>query len=193
MTGENCFIACGNPDTEISIAVVGKYAEHKDAYKSIYEAIDHAGIEHHAQIRVGRILSEDIQREGPERLLSGYDGDSRPRRFRGSAASKVKSTRFVGLDSGRFRSWNLPRDAAAAVIEFAPTQIGLENANSTEFDKNTPHPVVCLLDEQQNITEKGGTMRLGAQAADLAADSKGSGMLRFPTNPRTSPPSLRVR
>jgi len=59
-----------------------------------------------------------------------------------------------------------------AVIEFARNTVGLENANSTEFDKNTPHPVVCLLDEQQNITEKGGTMRLGAQAADLAADSK---------------------
>ena len=63
-----------NPDCEISIAVVGKYAEHKDAYKSIYEAIDHAGMEHHAQIRIGRIQSEAIEREGPERLLSGYDG-----------------------------------------------------------------------------------------------------------------------
>ena len=63
-----------NPETEISIAVVGKYAEHKDAYKSIYESIDHAGIENHAQIRIGRIQSEAIQQEGPERLLSGYDG-----------------------------------------------------------------------------------------------------------------------
>ena len=63
-----------NPETEISIAVVGKYARHKDAYKSIYESIDHAGIEHHAQVRVGRIESEEIEREGPERLLAGYDG-----------------------------------------------------------------------------------------------------------------------
>ena len=63
-----------NPEAEISIAVVGKYAEHKDAYKSIYESIDHAGMANHAQVRIGRIQSEEIEREGPERLLGGYDG-----------------------------------------------------------------------------------------------------------------------
>ena len=63
-----------NPDREISIAVVGKYAEHHDAYKSIYESLDHAGIAHRAQVRIGRIRSEDIESEGPERLLTGYDG-----------------------------------------------------------------------------------------------------------------------
>ena len=63
-----------NPEHEISIAVVGKYAEHHDAYKSIYESLDHAGIAHRAQVRIGRIRSEDIEAEGPERLLAGYDG-----------------------------------------------------------------------------------------------------------------------
>src|SRR6266446_1287514 len=63
-----------NPDREISVAIVGKYAEHHDAYKSIYEALDHAGIAHSAQVRIGRIRSEDIETEGSERLLSGYDG-----------------------------------------------------------------------------------------------------------------------
>src|SRR5262245_4153375 len=63
-----------NPKQEISIAVVGKYAEHRDAYKSIYEALDHAGVARQAQIRIQRIQSEHIEREGPERLLSGYDG-----------------------------------------------------------------------------------------------------------------------
>src|SRR5690606_16044034 len=63
-----------NPEHEISIAVVGKYAEHKDAYKSIYEALDHAGIHHKAQIRIGRIHSEAVENEGPERLLAGFDG-----------------------------------------------------------------------------------------------------------------------
>ena len=63
-----------NPEHEISIAVVGKYAEHLDAYKSIYEALDHAGIANREQIRIGRIRSEDIESEGPERLLAGYDG-----------------------------------------------------------------------------------------------------------------------
>jgi CTP synthase len=160
-----------NPDTEISIAVVGKYAEHKDAYKSIYEAIDHAGIEHHAQIRVGRILSEDIQREGPERLLSGYDGILVPGGFgeRG-VEGKVDAIRWARQRKIPFLGICLGMQCA--VIEFARNVVGLGGANSTEFDKDTPYPVVCLLDEQQNITEKGGTMRLGAQIADLAADSR---------------------
>ena len=85
-----------NPSHEISIAVVGKYAEHKDAYKSIYEAIDHAGISNLAQIRIGRIRSEDVENEGPERLLSGYDGILVPGGFgeRG-IEGKVAAIRFA--------------------------------------------------------------------------------------------------
>ena len=160
-----------NPETEISIAVVGKYAQHKDAYKSIYEAIDHAGLENHAQIRIGRIQSEAIEREGPERLLSGYDGILIPGGFgeRGTEG-KVEAIRFA-------REKNIPffgicLGMQCAVIEFARNSIGLEGANSTEFDKDTAHPVICLLDEQNNITDKGGTMRLGAQDSTLAANSK---------------------
>ncbi len=84
-----------NPKHEVSIAVVGKYAEHKDAYKSIYEAIDHAGIHHQAQIRVGRVQSSDIEREGCERLLSGYHGILVPGGFgeRG-VEGKVQAIRF---------------------------------------------------------------------------------------------------
>src|SRR5207248_10418180 len=63
-----------NPEHEVSIAVVGKYAEHRDAYKSIYEALDHAGIANEAQVRIQRIQSTEIEQEGPERLLAGYDG-----------------------------------------------------------------------------------------------------------------------
>ena len=160
-----------NPETEISIAVVGKYVEHKDAYKSIYEAIDHAGLEHHAQIRIGRIQSEAIEREGPERLLSGYDGILIPGGFgeRGTEG-KVDAIRFA-------RERNIPffgicLGLQCAVIEFGRNVAGLAGANSTEFDKNTEHPVICLLDEQKNITDKGGTMRLGAQQSELYSDSK---------------------
>jgi CTP synthase len=160
-----------NPETEISIAVVGKYAEHKDAYKSIYEAIDHAGIEHHAQIRIGRIQSEAVEREGPERLLAGYDGILVPGGFgeRGTEG-KVEAIRFA-------RERNIPflgicLGMQCAVIEFARNVVGLKGANSTEFDKDTPYPVICLLDEQKNITDKGGTMRLGAQKSELDTNSK---------------------
>jgi CTP synthase len=160
-----------NPETEISIAVVGKYAEHKDAYKSIYESIDHAGIENHAQIRIGRIQSEEVEREGPERLLSGYDGILVPGGFgeRGTEG-KVDAIRWARERNIPFLGICLGMQCAA--IEFARNVAELEGANSTEFDKDTPFPVICLLDEQQNITDKGGTMRLGAQISQVHEGSR---------------------
>jgi len=166
-----------NPRHEISIAVVGKYAEHRDAYKSIYEAIDHAGLHHYAQIRVGRVHSEEVEREGPERLLSAYDGLLVPGGFgeRG-IEGMVEAIRFA-------RQRNMPflgicLGMQCAVIEFARNVVQLECANSTEFDKDTKHPVICLLDEQmclldeqEQITEVGGTMRLGAQEATILEGS----------------------
>ena len=160
-----------NPETEISIAVVGKYAKHKDAYKSIYEAIDHAGIENHAQIRVGRIESEEIEREGPERLLAGFDGILVPGGFgeRGTEG-KVDAVRWARERNIPFFGICLGMQCAA--IEFARNVVGLEGANSTEFDKDTNHPIIGLLDEQKNITDKGGTMRLGRQQSTLEPNSR---------------------
>ena len=160
-----------NPETEISIAVVGKYAEHKDAYKSIYEAIDHAGMENHAQVRIGRIQSEDVEREGPERLLAGYDGILIPGGFgeRG-IEGKVEAIRWARTKQIPF--FGICLGMQCAVIEFARNVAGLEGANSTEFDKDAKHPVIALLDEQQNIIDKGGTMRLGAQAAQIRPGTK---------------------
>ncbi len=160
-----------NPQHEIAIAVVGKYAEHRDAYKSIYEALDHAGIAHRCQVRVQRIQSEAIEQEGPERLLSGYDGLLVPGGFgeRG-IEGKVEAIRFARLRGKPFFGICLGMQCAA--IEFARNVVGLEGAHSTEFNKDTSHPVICLLDEQRTITDKGGTMRLGAQPAHLAPGSK---------------------
>ena len=159
-----------NPESEISIAVVGKYAEHKDAYKSIYESIDHAGMANHAQVRIGRIQSEDIEREGPERLLGGYDGILVPGGFgeRG-IEGKVEAVRWARERGIPF--FGICLGMQCAVIEFARNVAGLDGANSTEFDKNSEHPVICLLDEQQNIIDKGGTMRLGSQYSELAEGS----------------------
>ncbi|MCL4126862.1 UNVERIFIED_CONTAM: hypothetical protein GTU68_003875 [Idotea baltica] len=159
-----------NPKTEISIAVVGKYAEHKDAYKSIYESIDHAGIANLAQIRIGRIQSEEIEREGPERLLSGYDGILVPGGFgeRG-IEGKVQAIRWARERKIPF--FGICLGMQCAVIEYARHAAGLEGAHSTEFDKDAKHPVICLLDEQQNVTDMGGTMRLGAQQSTVAEDS----------------------
>ena len=163
--------ALRNPDHEITIAVVGKYAEHFDAYKSIYEAIDHAGMHHRTAIRIARIHSEAVEREGPERLLTGVDGVIVPGGFgeRG-IEGKVDAIRFARERNIPFLGICLGMQCAA--IEFGRNVAGLSDANSTEFSKDTPHPIICLLDEQREITDKGGTMRLGAQPARLAEGSR---------------------
>ncbi len=153
-----------NPEHEISIAVVGKYAEHRDAYKSIYEALDHAGIAHRRKSASSASRANWSKPKGPSGCLSGYDGLLVPGGFgeRG-IEGKVEAIRFA-------RERNIPffgicLGMQCAVIEFARNVIGLAGAHSTEFNKDTPHPVICLLDEQRSITDKGGTMRLGAQPA----------------------------
>jgi CTP synthase len=159
-----------NPEREISIAVVGKYAEHHDAYKSIYESLDHAGIAHRAQVRIGRVRSEEIEADGPERLLTGYDGILVPGGFgeRG-IEGKVMAIRYARTKGIPFLGICL--GLQCAVIEFGRHVCNLEGAHSTEFDKNASHPVICLLDEQKKITQKGGTMRLGAQPTRLEPGS----------------------
>ncbi len=160
-----------NPELELDIAVVGKYAEHRDAYKSIYESLDHAGVAHRAQIRIQPVHSEAIEREGAQRLLAGVDGVLVPGGFgdRG-IEGKVAAVRFARERGVPFLGICLGMQCAA--VEYARNVVGLEGANSTEFDRNTPHPVICLLDEQKTITDKGGTMRLGAHPAKLAANGK---------------------
>ncbi|MBD15258.1 MAG: CTP synthetase [Planctomycetaceae bacterium] len=160
-----------NPKHEISIAVVGKYAEHRDAYKSIYESLDHAGMAHGAQIRVARIRSEDIESEGPERLLAGFNGLLVPGGFgeRG-IEGKVAAIRYAREKGIPF--FGICLGLQCAVVEFARNVCGLENAHSTEFEKDTQHPVICLLDDQKTKTDKGGTMRLGAQPAKLSPASQ---------------------
>lgn len=159
-----------NPKHEISIAVVGKYAEHKDAYKSIYESIDHAGMHHHAQIRIGRIQSEEIEREGAAALLQGYDGILVPGGFgeRG-IEGKIEAIRFARERGIPF--FGICLGMQCAVIEFARHVVNLNGAHSTEFSKDTQHPVICLLDDQKNIIDKGGTMRLGTHPAALVEES----------------------
>ncbi|WP_164103593.1 CTP synthase [Candidatus Laterigemmans baculatus] len=159
-----------NPRHEVSIAVVGKYAEHKDAYKSIYESLDHAGIHHRAQVRIGRIQSSDIEREGPERLLAGYHGILVPGGFgeRG-IEGKLQAVRYAREKGIPY--FGICLGMQCAVIEYGRNVMGLDGAHSTEVEKDASHPVICLLDEQRNVTDKGGTMRLGSMPCQLAAGS----------------------
>ena len=160
-----------NPQHEVSIAVVGKYAEHRDAYKSIYESLDHAGMANETQIRLARIRSEDVESEGPERLLAGFDGVLVPGGFgeRG-IEGKVAAIRYAREKGIPF--FGICLGLQCAVVEFARNVCDLKDAQSTEFEKGTKRPVICLLDDQKTKTVMGGTMRLGAQPAKLAPASK---------------------
>ncbi|MEX0726175.1 MAG: CTP synthase [Planctomycetaceae bacterium] len=155
-----------NPQQEVTIAVVGKYIDHRDAYKSIYEALDHAGFAHCARVIVKRIEAEELERGDPEMLLAGVDGLLVPGGFgmRG-IEGKIEAIRYA-------REYGIPYfgiclGMQCAVIEFARNVLELKNANSTEFAADTEHPVICLLDEQKSISSYGGTMRLGAKACHL--------------------------
>ncbi len=156
-----------NPLHEITVAVVGKYAVHKDAYKSIYESLDHAGIEHRANIRVKRIPSDELTLD----QLEGVDGILVPGGFgdRG-VEGKIEAIRKAREEKIPF--FGICLGMQCAVIEFARHVAGLQDADSTEFAPGGPNPVISLLDEQRNITDKGGTMRLGAQPTKLLRESR---------------------
>src|SRR5438128_1041807 len=150
-----------NPREEVSIAVVGKYIKYQDAYKSIYESLEHAGIAHSSRVAVRKIEAEDIEREGAERVLGGVDGVLVPGGFgyRG-IPGKIEAVRFARERSVPF--FGICLGLQCAVIEFARNVVKLEDANTTETNPDCRHPVVCLLNEQFTITDMGGTMRLGS-------------------------------
>ncbi|MCI0376436.1 MAG: CTP synthase [Gemmataceae bacterium] len=160
-----------NPAHEVTVGVVGKYIKHKDAYKSICESLDHAGIALATRVVVRRIEAEEVEREGAERVLSGLDGILVPGGFdyRGSLG-KIDAIRYARERKVPF--FGICLGLQCAVIEFARNVVGLEDANSTEFDRNCPYPVVCMLDDQYAIVDKGGTMRLGSYPCNLTEGSK---------------------
>jgi CTP synthase len=159
------------PQHRVRIGVVGKYIELQDAYKSVYEAIMHGGVANDCGVEIEKIEAEEIEKEGADKILKGLGGILVPGGFgeRG-IEGKVLAARYA-------REQKLPYlglclGMQIATIEFARNVLGLKGAHSTEFDENTKHPVICLLDAQRNVEKKGGTMRLGAQACQLKVGSK---------------------
>lgn len=160
-----------NPRAEVSIGVVGKYIQYKDAYKSIYEALDHAGISSSIRVLVRKIEAEELETEEPEKLLAGLDGILVPGGFgyRG-IQGKVQAIRYAREKGIPF--FGICLGLQCAVIEFARHVAGLKDANTTEINPDTKDPVVCLLDEQHEITNLGGTMRLGLYPCALKPGTK---------------------
>ena len=164
--------ATQNPIDEVTIAVVGKYIDHKDAYKSVAEALRHGGIRQRTRVHLKWLESQDVEREGADKALAGVDGILVPGGFgdRGFEG-KVQSARFARENDVPY--FGICYGMQAAIVDAARNLAGLEGANSTENDRNSPHPVIGLITEWRTSTgdverrdeasDLGGTMRLGLQ------------------------------
>ena len=155
----------------VRIAIVGKYVNLRDAYLSVIEALKHGGFHHGARVEITWVASDHLATAGADEALSGMDGILVPGGFgvRG-VEGKVEAIRFARERQIPFLGICL--GLQCAVIEFARHVSGLEGANSSEFDPDTPHPVIDLLPEQKNVTDMGGSMRLGAQPCHLVSGTR---------------------
>ncbi|MBJ6983788.1 CTP synthase [Luteimonas sp. MC1750] len=168
--------ATQHPIDEVTIAVVGKYVDHKDAYKSVAEALRHGGIRQRTRVNLKWVESQDIERHGAAATLEGVDGVLVPggfgdRGFEGKVLTS-KHARETGLPY-----FGICYGMQAAVVDFARHVAGLDGANSSENDRQTPHPVIGLITEWRTKTgeverrgedsDLGGTMRLGLQEQRL--------------------------
>jgi CTP synthase len=160
-----------HPSRRTTVAVVGKYVELQDAYKSIYESLRHAGAANDCGVDLRIVDAEEIEKDGADKHLSGVAGILVPGGFgdRGTEG-KILAARYAREQ--RIPYFGICLGMQIATIEFARNACGLEGANSTEFDPKSPHPVIALLDEQQDVKDKGGSMRLGSWPALIKPGTK---------------------
>ncbi len=158
-------------DKKITIAIVGKYVQLHDAYLSVSEALQHAGYNEGSEIAIEWIDSELVTEESAPKLFANIDGMIIPGGFgdRG-IEGKINACKYARENDIPFLGICLGMQIA--VIEFARNVCKLESANSKEFDENTPHPVVHIMDSQINVTDKGGTMRLGSYPCKTVYSTK---------------------
>jgi len=159
------------PDYKVKIGLIGKYVELQDSYKSILESLIHAGSENQAKVDVVSIHSEYINDKQIDNEISKLDGilvapgfgeRGIEGKIKAIKCAREKNIPFFGICLGM----------QMAVIEYSRNVLGLINANSTEMDKKTPHPVISLMEDQKEITNKGGTMRLGSWECKIEDKTK---------------------
>ena len=159
-----------NPKSETTIALVGKYVEHHDAYKSIVEALIHGGAENDSKVNIKWVQSDYVSDENVSNLLTDVSGILVAPGFgdRGidGKLNAVKYAREQGIPF-----FGICLGMQCAVIEFARSAAQMEDANSTEFNESTPYPVIDYMPDQRGVTEKGGTMRLGQYECKLTDGS----------------------
>ena len=172
LTSWNNFLAKHkNPKSEVVIGLIGKYVELQDSYKSILESFIHAGAANEVKVKVESIHSEYLQPENIATKLSHLDGVLVAPGFgeRG-IEGKIEAIRYVREHQIPF--FGICLGMQMATIEFSRNVLGLSEANSSEMDSETPHPVIDIMEAQKKITEKGGTMRLGSWKCDLLQNTK---------------------
>ena len=159
-----------NPKAHVTIGLIGKYVELQDSYKSILESFIHAGAANEVKVKVQSIHSEFLDASNVADQMKGLDAVLVAPGFgeRG-IEGKIEAVRYARENKLPFLGICLGMQMA--VIEYSRNVLGLKDANSTEMNENTPFPVIDLMEAQKNITEKGGTMRLGAWACELMDDS----------------------
>jgi CTP synthase len=151
---------------EVTIAIVGKYVDLKESYKSLNEALLHGGIANDCKVSLAYVDSQEVETKGAEPLLAGCNAVLVPGGFgvRGTEG-KIQAVKYAREKKVPF--FGICLGLQMAVIEYARHVVGLSGANSLEFDEKTPHPVVSLMESQKNVKDKGGTMRLGSYACAL--------------------------
>jgi len=172
LTSWNNFLAKHkNPKSEVVIGLIGKYVELQDSYKSILESFIHAGAANEVKVKIEFIHSEYLQSENSAAKLAHLDGVLVAPGFgeRG-VEGKIEAIRYVREHHIPF--FGICLGMQMAIIEFSRNILGLKAANSSEMDPETSHPVIAIMEAQKKITEKGGTMRLGAWKCDLIEGSK---------------------
>jgi CTP synthase len=154
----------------VKIGVVGKYVHLKDSYKSLHEALVHGGLANEVSVELDYIDSEEIEREGPAKLLGHVDAVLVPGGF-GDRGTEGKIQAIGWARTNKVPFFGICLGMQLAVVEYARNVAGLEGANSAEFDRDTAHAVIDLMPEQRNVRSKGASMRLGGFPCTLTAGS----------------------
>ena len=155
-----------SPGGEVNIGIVGKYVDLLDAYKSINESFVHSGIANDVRVNMAWIASERVSGETADEMLRGFDGILIPGGF-GERGTEGKFETVKYARENRVPFFGICLGLQCAVIEFARNVCGLDGANSSEFDPATPYPVIDLMPEQRQVSQMGGSMRLGAYPCDV--------------------------
>jgi CTP synthase len=163
--------AIHNPEKTIRIALIGKYVQYHDAYKSIAEAVAHAAAANRVKVEIDWVQSDDLTEENIEEKLAGISGMIVAPGFGGRGiAGKLSAVKYARTRGIPF--FGICLGMQCAVIEFARNVCGWKDANSTEFDPNTPFPIIDMMADQREISQKGGTMRLGLYRCSVKEGSK---------------------